>query len=97
MRDVSSIINVRKSRFVIYRNVSVHWNSKSDAVIYFCRINQSFARTGMIQNHRNFFIFSRLVYFLYVSKLRDLLIEKIYNKSISVAELLAEKSLGSQA
>lgn len=38
------IINVRKSRFMIYRNVSVHWNFKSEGVIYFCRINQSFAR-----------------------------------------------------
>lgn len=88
-------MNVRKSQFVIYRNVSVHWNSKSDAVIYFCRINQSFARYD--SKPSQFFLYSRASCIFHVSKLRDLLVEKIYNKSISVAELLAGKTSESQA
>lgn len=72
------IINVRKSQFMIYRNVSVHWNSKSDVVIYFCRINQSFTRIADSKPSQFFFfIFSRLMYFSCVSKFCDLPVEKI--------------------
>lgn len=54
------IMNVHTSRFIgIYRNVSVgvsvNWNSKSEAAIYSCHINQSFERTDNSQTSRDFY------------------------------------------